>query len=128
MPVADGADAAVHESDVAPLAAAAHQMVAATRAVRLAERLVGAIADAALLASGLAAARLLGVVGVHSPERWREGSAAPRACPEMAAPGRAALRSIVAAVLDAHRRGVYAGRRGGLRGACALTGFSPTRK
>ncbi len=115
--VADGADAAVHEPNVMPLTTVAHQMLAAERAEPRSERRLRAIADAALPASGLAAARLLGIVGVHPPERGREGSAAPRAGSEAAAARRAALRSIVPAVLDAHRRGVYAGRRPIARGA-----------
>ena len=113
MPVADGADAAVHEPNVMPLPATAHQMLGAQRAEPLGERRVRAITNAALLASGLAATRLLGIVGVHPPERRGEGSAAPRAGSGKVGAGRAAPVAVVVAVFDAHRLGSIREKRSG---------------
>ena len=113
LPVARGAGSAVHEPDVAPLAAMADDVVGAQRGEAGGERGVRAIADGALAASGLAAFRLIGVVGVHPPQRRRKRPAAPPASRQMAAAGRAASIAVVVTILDAHRREYTLGGRGG---------------
>ena len=72
VPVAERACSAVHEPDVVAPAAVEDDVLGAEGAESAGERLARAVADGALAASGLAAARLLGVVGVHPPQRRRE--------------------------------------------------------
>ena len=122
VPVAERAGAAVHEPDVAPLTAATDDVLGAKGAESGGERGVRAIADGALAASGLAAFRLIGVVGVHPPQRRRERPAAPPASRQMAAAGRAASIAVVVPILDAHRREYTLGGRGGPARALVMVG------
>ena len=120
VPVAERAGAAVHEPDVAPLTAAANDVLGAKGAEAGGERGVRAIADGSLAASGLAAFRLIGVVGVHPPQRRRKRPAALPASRQMAAAGRAASIAVVVPILDAHRREYTLDGRGGLGGGRRL--------
>lgn len=105
LAVAERAGSAVHEPDVVAPAAVADDVLGAKGAESAGERLARAVADGALAASGLAAARLRGVVGVHPPQRRRKRPAALPASRQMAAAGRSASIAVVVPILDAHRRG-----------------------